>query len=178
MDMGYVQTEGMAYTDNEWTFFPMSTVEKCYRFNDVLYLYSVGREGQSVSDEVHVKGLGKEAGMVRRMIEIYPSYVGKINKENLDFLKDRLITLANNMYQLYLVAFKKYSLDEEPLKSIDALLKQDSYKEVYQATDNYTTLIAKIKFRPVRYWRRHQNLKLRIMDAMYKMADTLNKIRK
>lgn len=47
--LDYHQTEGIAYTDGEWLFAPMSKVKKIMYFPVNLYQYLVGREGQSVS---------------------------------------------------------------------------------------------------------------------------------
>lgn len=53
-EMGYSQTEGICYTDNEWCHLPISFVNRIVYFKLPLYRYQVGREGQSIdSKELH-----------------------------------------------------------------------------------------------------------------------------
>ena len=47
--IGYKQTEGIAYTDNEWDIYPMLKVRTLVYVKSDVYLYSIGREGQSIS---------------------------------------------------------------------------------------------------------------------------------
>ena len=48
-EMGYRQTEGIAYTDNEWDSYPMFYVKSAAYADIMLYRYFIGRPGQSVS---------------------------------------------------------------------------------------------------------------------------------
>ena len=57
--IGYKQTEGMPYTDNEWALFPMRHVTSMRYFKFPVYRYLVGRDGQSVSFEQSVKNVGR-----------------------------------------------------------------------------------------------------------------------
>ena len=57
--IGYKQTEGMPYTDNEWALFPMRHVASMRYFKFPIYRYLVGRAGQSVSFEQSVKNVGR-----------------------------------------------------------------------------------------------------------------------
>lgn len=57
--IGYKQTEGMPYTDNEWALFPMRHVASMRYFKFPVYRYLVGRDGQSVSFEQSVKNVGR-----------------------------------------------------------------------------------------------------------------------
>ncbi len=50
--MGYRQTEGISYTDMEWTFAPLSTVNSVYCLHIPVYRYLVGRAGQTVDPKV------------------------------------------------------------------------------------------------------------------------------
>lgn len=50
--------EGISYTDSEWCFMPMSVVKSVRYYENVLYQYLIGREGQTVEDSVHAKSIG------------------------------------------------------------------------------------------------------------------------
>lgn len=56
--ISYHQTEGVSYTDMEWIFHPMSEVHSVYYYNHPIYRYLMGREGQTVSNDVRLKRLG------------------------------------------------------------------------------------------------------------------------
>lgn len=47
-DIGYVQTEGICYTDTEYVYYPLINCKTIYLENYPLYCYFVGRDGQSV----------------------------------------------------------------------------------------------------------------------------------
>jgi len=176
--MGYVQTEGMAYTDNEWIFYPMVTIKRCYKFNGVLYLYSVGREGQSIEAKTHMKEIPKQVSLLMKMVESYPAIKEKVDAPVQEFMKERLAILLENIYHAYLVLFHKYNIEMSPLVSLDTLLKQDQYSDLYEDTDKFSILIAKMKFRPIHAWRNNKKVYLALMHLAYKFADTINKLRK
>jgi len=178
IEMGYVQTEGMAYTDNEWIFYPMVTIKKCYKFNGVLYLYSVGREGQSVEAKTHMREIPKQISMIKRMVECYPVLKEKVDFSVQGFLSERLVILLENIYHAYLVLFHEYNIEMSPLVSLDTLLKQEQYSDLYEDTDKFSILIAKMRFRPIHAWRNNKKISLALMHSAYKFADTVNKVRK
>jgi len=173
IDMGYKQTEGMAYTDHEWIFYPISMVKNAYRFYGVLYKYVIGREGQSVSYEEHAKSIGKQVGMVESMVQSYRSYMNKVEPESQGFFKDRINIVVDNIYHLYLFVLEKFNLDTEPLKRLDNLIK-DKDSELYESTDNHTITIAKIKVRPIHAWRSKNKLSWQSVRTLYRLANKVN----
>ena len=56
--LDYHQTENISYTDVEWTFLPMATVQKVFYINVPLYRYTLGREGQTVDPKVSAVKFG------------------------------------------------------------------------------------------------------------------------
>ena len=56
-DINYYQTEGISYTDQEWMFMPMTTVKTLYYSPIVVYRYLVGRAGQTVEMEAHIRNI-------------------------------------------------------------------------------------------------------------------------
>lgn len=68
-EMGYRQTEGMPYTDNEWAVLPMRCVRKAVYYPLPLYRYLVGRPGQSVALEQRVKNVRNLEKILERMTE-------------------------------------------------------------------------------------------------------------
>ncbi len=54
-DIGYTQTEGISYTDNEWSICPLLYMNNGLYIQKEVYCYFVGREGQTVSEEGLIK---------------------------------------------------------------------------------------------------------------------------
>ena len=61
--MNYKQTEGISYTDNE--IFTLCFTKKAYHINKPLYLYLIGREGQTVETSVQYKNFKQEIRLLR-----------------------------------------------------------------------------------------------------------------
>lgn len=65
--LGYVQTEGIMYTDTEWSVYPMAGVRKLYYWPHPVYRYFVGREGQSMDPAVFRRCVWQRVKMYMRM---------------------------------------------------------------------------------------------------------------
>ena len=57
----YHQTEGISYTDQEWSTIPMQGVKTVYYYDKPIYRYLIGREGQTMDSGILMKKLGDEA---------------------------------------------------------------------------------------------------------------------
>ena len=53
--IGYRQSEGVSYSDNEWSTWPLIYMNSLVYYDDFLYCYLIGREGQTVSMDSYVK---------------------------------------------------------------------------------------------------------------------------
>ncbi len=62
---GYVQTEGVAYTDNEWTFLPLVWARRGAHCPHLVYRYLAERPGQSVAYDV----MKRSGWMMRRVCD-------------------------------------------------------------------------------------------------------------
>lgn len=171
----YQQTEGIAYTDQEWAFIPMAFAEVLIKYDKILYLYTVGREAQSVNPRVHAKNLWMEVAVVKRLVRFYSSHKNQLKELNRRFLFDRLQTIVTHLYQLYLLTFKKYIHQMEPLEELDGMLKSDC-PEIYEATNLYVTRIARFSFHPIKNWRAKSSLLIFLQEAIYNAADWVAKI--
>lgn len=173
-DNHYEQLEGVAYTDHEWAFTPMAYVHTLYKFNGSLYLYTHGREGQSVDDLVHAKNLHVEAQVIERLIKTYEQISEQVGPSQKAFLKDRLYLLTTHIYQLYLIAFKQYKPQLTRLSEFDSYLLLHN-PELHAKVSDYTTRIAGLSFRPIKDWREGNTLRLSLQQALYNLADWANK---
>lgn len=173
----YRQTEKIAYTDHEWTFFPLVAVHAIYTFNHPLYLYTNGREGQSVSSRNHAKSLWMEAQVSSSLV----SYEHRIRQSAepgiLSFMKDILLADTEHLYQLYLVTYRNMVSSLEALQKLDAFI-QTVNPELYENLEHYTTLVAGLRVRPVYEWRHKKKIKMVFHRLLYSTVDSLNQLRR
>lgn len=67
--MGYRQTEGICYTDEEFSYYPLIECKSIYLIDLPLYHYFIGRPGQSVDKEVSRRNKHHFFIVTKRMIE-------------------------------------------------------------------------------------------------------------
>lgn len=147
LDISYVQTEGVSYTDQQWVFLPMAAV-KSYMYVDVyLYKYLVGREGQTVLPSVIAKSFNSSYCVFQQMLADFLSYPD-LNKIGKQYLKNRLLLSAFYMYErgVYNGYYKK-----EDMESFDSFIKTES-KQIYDECGEFT--ITKLSLKFVSLWRR------------------------
>ena len=172
-EMRYRQTEGISYTDIEWSFYPLSQVRKAYRFKGYLYRYTKLRSGQSVEPVVHGKNIWMEAKLTEDIIRSSRQVLDRSRPENKRFISDLITLNIVHIYQLYLLTLNKYVKTYEPLHNIDFLLKKD-YPELYEKTRMYRTTILGHTFHPIDDWRRGKHASLMIQHFLYGMAEKKN----
>ena len=79
-DSGMRLPEHCFYVDNLYSFEPLIHVDSLVYINEDLYLYTIGREGQSVSDEVIVTRLDQHDRVNALMLEAMPR-TGEVGPE-------------------------------------------------------------------------------------------------
>jgi len=174
-EMGYVQTEGISYTDAEWTLLPLMKAKNFYRFDGALYLYTKGRAEQTVAPKHHAKNVWMEIEVAKKILSVYKEKKASIPAESLALMIDCLQVHISHLYQLYLLTLNKFKPDLKPLKELDALLKSD-FTEFYNKSDEYTTTVLKKPFKPIHDWRNGHSLSF--LRILYRIADGINKMRK
>lgn len=174
----YKQLEGIPYTDHQWAFEPMTTVKQIYRFDRGLYIYSMGRQDQSVSKNNHFKNLDKEIYVIEYLISLYNKIARTAEEDMSKFLKERLVLSIEHIYQLILLTFSNKGSNDSLLKELDEL---DEYikkvnKEIYLITSDYKTRIFKVSCRIIKHWREKSPL-LKIEQALYTITDRINQLK-
>ena len=122
--IGYSQTEGISYTDQEWIYRPMTTVKSFMYLDICLYQYTLGRSGQTMDIKALAKNIHQNLTVIRNMISTYND-----NSENCDiyeYLKNRIESYAEYIYSLYL--FNTNIFDVKPLILFDKELKNNCLK--------------------------------------------------
>lgn len=101
--INYQQTEGISYTDDEWIFSPMSQVHKISYFPQFLYLYLIGREGQTFDPQIWKKAFRNRIVVAEKLLYDYAQISGHSTKEVQYYLTTKLIARLRVIYSFYLI---------------------------------------------------------------------------
>lgn len=148
-EINYKQTEGIAYTDQEWVFYPMQNVKTFISLDIVLYNYLLGREGQSVSPQILSKSIPALLIIAKRMVEETPLdlYLPEIQR----YFQNNSLWLIEYIYSLYLLSYNLNDKKEDLIRFDNLLL--DRNREIYDMLNERTIEILHIKLRLIRLWR-------------------------
>ena len=145
--INYVQTEGISYTDQEWIFTPMITVNTIYYLDEVVYKYLLGRDGQTVDPKVQSKAIPQKFNTCLNLINTYSNIrIGRLYVEYLDY---KLSYLLYVVYEYFLVTNITRGGIELIMQLENALLQ--NLPCLYISIERFKTKHLKIKF--VREWR-------------------------
>ena len=148
--LGYKQTEGISYTDQEWIYTPLLAVQTVAYFNKVLYLYLVGRVGQTMSPGILRKNINQNQKCVLRILNDYKNINNSSNQSLYEYLKDQAFASMRYVYFSYLVRYR--DLDLEGLVDFDRSLNSIS-KKLLDWSDTITLPNTSCHY--VKFW--HQN---------------------
>ena len=147
-EINYTQTEGISYTDQEWIFMPMTTVNSIYYIKVPLYDYYVGREGQTMDPNVYLRNFWQEITIIKRMLsQFYSAEIsfGKAKQYMYEKIEDRIRTLFKNVL---VIAGCCQSND---LIEFDKFLSSE-YPHFYNDVVMNIHLSRQIPFRFIKYW--------------------------
>lgn len=130
-EIDYYQTEGVSYTDMEWVFHPMSKVNTVYYYNKQIYRYLVGREGQTVDDNVRLKRLSHVEKGLWTQLEIFESI-----EKSVPAYEYMYNIINNRTKHIYMSGLNKNA--QYDLLSFDKALKIKNIG-IYKEADNYNT---------------------------------------
>lgn len=94
--LNYHQTEGISYTDSEWTALPMTHVQTCRYYDRTLYYYVSGREGQTMNATVMSKSVDQWLTVTMSLCKMYAEYNG--DEWHKQYLKECFIQSVSMLY--------------------------------------------------------------------------------
>lgn len=112
VDMGYVQTEGISYTDQQWIFTPMIRVQSACQFDKPIYRYLLGRAGQTMDPGVKRKHMQHIMKCVLGMLDAYNKLSGEVDTPLKEYLNARFIPFAKEVYVTLLTDYTDESKAE------------------------------------------------------------------
>jgi len=124
--INYRQTEGISYTDQEWTYTPLITVKIIGYFHGVVYCYLFGREGQTMDPAVFKRTMLHNEICVLKKLEDFVT-LEYDNDSARRFLTKWAYVSLNTIYYNYLIRYcdlpRKSICDfDKKLVSIDVRL--------------------------------------------------------
>lgn len=137
ISLQYHQTEGISYTDLEWSTLPFSMASSVSYCPLTVYHYLRGRVGQSIDIGYRKNNIWMEDSVVLSLARSYERSKEEIAPENETLLRTFISSLIRQIYFHYLVNFRG-SLNMSELKSFDDDLKGISetlYESVNDVVD-------------------------------------------
>lgn len=147
IDIGYRQTEGISYTDQQWIFLPITTVKNLIYLPVIIYKYLIGREGQTVQRSIQLKSVSHHVKKNRQMLQWYKSL------DHTAIIDDLLVTRLSNsygfVYFVYLIADSTDSLDLKKLRKVTEEMKDvpQIYNRVLERP-----IDRHVSFKFIRHW--------------------------
>lgn len=149
-EMKYRQTEGIFYTDQEWTFMPVSRVKSIWYFPNTLYIYRVGREGQTVDINVWIRHSDQEILGLKKMTRFYDGIVDNISDDLKQFMQYRLHFRVAAIYNHFFIR-SFGAVDDAIIRDFDQFVSQHQ-PEFYPKVEQLFTYH---RLNVIGLWRRH-----------------------
>ena len=166
-NMNYWQTEGISYTDQEWSTIPMTRVKKAVYFDKALYKYLIGREGQTMLNYLEVSNPQQHFKVVLKLSDFYQVHNYDDSYDN--YVEAKLLKLLRSIYDGCL---KMGYISDDELREYDNLLKQ--YPRAYNLAGTLKLYLNFISY--VKHWRTNNRLiKKLLVEIPVKLRNSLKR---
>lgn len=145
--IGYHQSEGISYTDQEWVFLPMAQAATVFYLPRPVYQYLLGRPGQTINLKVWDRNFWMELQGMRTMIDDYNAWQSRLTEGGRRYLRQRLSFRNYAIYEAYFTRFAS-TRNNSLMRDYDQLLLH-TLPELWQEGSTYSTA----GFAFVRRWR-------------------------
>lgn len=165
LSLGYKQTEGISYTDQQWIFLPMTAVRTVACFDSVVYKYLIGRAGQTINPKTKLRSMEQIARCAAGMVVGYENHKSGIDDNAVkEYLFCRMIPLVKEVYVYSLTHYG--SVTKKILIDFDDQLKSLS-QEVYELIGS-KEVSSFIGFKYIDYWRKNKQVNPLLIKWMSK----------
>ena len=101
--MGYRQSEGISYTDQQWCFFPIFGVQSIAFTDIALYRYNLTRAGQTMDSSVQLKSINQLSQVVLSLAEYLDNYGECLSAARYNFLSGVVVRRMQGVLRKYLL---------------------------------------------------------------------------
>lgn len=148
----YTQLEGISYTDQEWCYLPMTTVQQIYYLDRIVYYYMIGRVGQTVEVSTSIRNMSHLITIFFRMLEQYQNSSTVCSNNVLLYLYHRIEMNLQRIYTTCIIWSNNSKLPV--LQAFDQKLKSN-FPQLYEESEYYLTFqLNHVKY--IKRWRRNR----------------------
>lgn len=151
--IGYRQTEGISYTDTEWSCYPTFYAQTICFCNLNLYQYNLDREGQTMDPKVLAKSAKQVETLTDNMIDYYEQHISEVSNTRRAWMEQYFSNRMRLLYKLYLLDMPRADFKEEDLEAIDAKYTPICEKYGWQVRLYPENKILRTEY--VAYWHKH-----------------------
>lgn len=168
--INYRQTEGVAYTDQEWIFLPVLAAGTAAYFPHIVYRYLVGRAGQSVDAAVITKAMTLQMEHFAKRLDDFDKVSATLGQAQRQYAFARMRYSMVNTFKCILFG-KSTAHYSDTLLEIDRKLRR--VFPALHASLGRETLKSWLPFRYIGYWRRRypRGKPLTIINAIKSMTN-------
>ena len=170
-DMGYRQTEGISYTDTEWSCYPVFRAKDITFIDINLYQYNLAREGQTMDPKVIAKSLGQMEKMTLQLISFYSDYdTESLSETRQTFIKQYYANRLRLLYKIFLLDIPFDMFNAQELEALDEKLTQANEQFGF---GNIRLFPANkiIRFDALKYWHKHHKRWPKWFDSLNRFTD-------
>lgn len=133
------------YVDSEYITYPMPYVKEVYFYHRFIYMYRLGRDGQSMDIRSMQKNRAQHQRVLRSLLDFYDS-LGDIPGENRRYIERCIAQIVENQFQIYISLGLEKGIFEE-LRALDLDLSA-KHPGIYQTVSKKSiTLLRKTGYR-------------------------------
>ncbi len=170
LHINYKQTEGISYTDQEWVFLPLTTIQSLIYLPVSLYIYTLGREGQTMAKDFSDSHFKDNIICASHMIDGFIELKDTPKKVKI-LLSEKLFKRIRFIYKFYLLKCKQPDLRH--LTEFDHKVKM-CCKELYHRSDQILMSRPIFLYKYIKHWRNNPKGKtLRFMIKAYKSIKSI-----
>lgn len=152
--MGYHQSEGMSYTDNEWLTEPMITVRTIRYVPVVVVLYFIGRDGQTMDPGAFSRNFQDILTITRGIVERHRDYAAICERNSLTYYHRQIVSMFRLCYRWGLFGYKGIMVQCD-LAEFDKFLS--GFPDFYSIPGEWSCGPNHFPFKYVEYFRRYGN---------------------
>ena len=117
--MDYRQTEGISYTDTEWSCYPTFYAKTICFCNLNLYQYNLDREGQTMDSKVLLKSVNQLQQVTDKMLSFYGEHKEVLSEVRSAWMKQYVENRMRILYKIYLLDMPRRDFKAEDLLAMD-----------------------------------------------------------
>lgn len=156
-DHGYRQTEGISYTDIQWSSYPFFWAGSIVFHDLVVYRYNMDREGQTMDPAVIRKSLPQLERMTMDLMDFYrKADMSDLSEARVGFLRQYFKNRLRLLVKTHLMDIPRREFDKEAFSSLDswiqAVLTEFRMDRIRVFPENKV-----IRIDAYRYWHRHRD---------------------